>query len=299
MAVSDSTSSPVQSARSPNGGRAASRHASGTTPATHTTEAAARRSPRSEAGSVACSACRSSRLPAAGRCPTVATAAGEGEIVGVGADLAPGTLLAAYRQGLFPMRLQAADPSASDRSGGGRRIPAGSSRSTGCIVSRSLRRSVAALRGARRHRVRGGDARVRRPASTARLDRQEVHRRVHRAAPARLGAQRRDVAGDDARRDGARRWPLRREHRRPVRGRVEVPPRHRRVQGRASSRSSTCCATGGGTLLDVQWTTPHLASLGAVDVSRGRYAELVADAVARPPCRRSPTRPLGCATAER
>ena len=26
---------------------------------------------------------------------------------------------------------------------------------------------------------------------------------------------------------------------------------------------------GGGTLLDVQWTTPHLASLGAVDVSRG------------------------------
>jgi leucyl/phenylalanyl-tRNA--protein transferase len=41
--------------------------------------------------------------------------------------------------------------------------------------------------------------------------------------------------------------------------------------------------TGGGTLLDVQWTTPHLASLGAVDVSRERYAELVADAVARPP----------------
>jgi leucyl/phenylalanyl-tRNA---protein transferase len=41
--------------------------------------------------------------------------------------------------------------------------------------------------------------------------------------------------------------------------------------------------TGGGALLDVQWTTPHLASLGAVDVSRERYAELLADAVARPP----------------
>ena len=38
---------------------------------------------------------------------------------------------------------------------------------------------------------------------------------------------------------------------------------------------------GGGTLLDVQWTTPHLASLGAVDVSRPHYLELVADAVAR------------------
>jgi leucyl/phenylalanyl-tRNA--protein transferase len=39
---------------------------------------------------------------------------------------------------------------------------------------------------------------------------------------------------------------------------------------------------GGGALLDVQWTTPHLASLGAVDVTRARYLELVADAVAAP-----------------
>ena len=28
---------------------------------------------------------------------------------------------------------------------------------------------------------------------------------------------------------------------------------------------------GGATLLDVQWTTPHLASLGAVDVPRTVY----------------------------
>jgi leucyl/phenylalanyl-tRNA--protein transferase len=39
---------------------------------------------------------------------------------------------------------------------------------------------------------------------------------------------------------------------------------------------------GGGTLLDVQWTTPHLASLGAIDVPRARYLELVADAVQAP-----------------
>jgi leucyl/phenylalanyl-tRNA--protein transferase len=39
---------------------------------------------------------------------------------------------------------------------------------------------------------------------------------------------------------------------------------------------------GGGVLLDVQWTTPHLESLGAVEVPRARYLELVADAVARP-----------------
>jgi leucyl/phenylalanyl-tRNA--protein transferase len=35
-------------------------------------------------------------------------------------------------------------------------------------------------------------------------------------------------------------------------------------------------------LLDVQWVTPHLASLGAVAVSRPTYLELLADALAAP-----------------
>jgi leucyl/phenylalanyl-tRNA--protein transferase len=39
---------------------------------------------------------------------------------------------------------------------------------------------------------------------------------------------------------------------------------------------------GGADLLDVQWTTPHLRSLGAVDVPRSRYLELLAQAVDRP-----------------
>ena len=38
---------------------------------------------------------------------------------------------------------------------------------------------------------------------------------------------------------------------------------------------------GGATLLDVQWTTPHLSSLGAVDVPRGKYLELLAEALDR------------------
>jgi leucyl/phenylalanyl-tRNA--protein transferase len=33
-------------------------------------------------------------------------------------------------------------------------------------------------------------------------------------------------------------------------------------------------------LLDVQWVTPHLESLGAVEVPRARYLELLANAVA-------------------
>ena len=40
---------------------------------------------------------------------------------------------------------------------------------------------------------------------------------------------------------------------------------------------------GGASLLDVQWVTPHLRSLGAVEVPRPAYLEQLADAVARPP----------------
>jgi leucyl/phenylalanyl-tRNA--protein transferase len=39
---------------------------------------------------------------------------------------------------------------------------------------------------------------------------------------------------------------------------------------------------GGASLLDVQWLTAHLASLGAVEVSRDRYQQLLAEALSRP-----------------
>ncbi|HMF05318.1 MAG TPA: leucyl/phenylalanyl-tRNA--protein transferase, partial [Acidimicrobiia bacterium] len=38
---------------------------------------------------------------------------------------------------------------------------------------------------------------------------------------------------------------------------------------------------GGASLLDVQWTTPHLVSLGAIDVPRAKYLELLAEALTR------------------
>ena len=38
----------------------------------------------------------------------------------------------------------------------------------------------------------------------------------------------------------------------------------------------------GATLFDVQWTTPHLRSLGAVDVERGEYLRLLASARMEP-----------------
>lgn len=38
-----------------------------------------------------------------------------------------------------------------------------------------------------------------------------------------------------------------------------------------------------GRLLDVQWVTPHLASLGAVEVDRTDYLRLLGEALALPP----------------
>jgi leucyl/phenylalanyl-tRNA--protein transferase len=35
----------------------------------------------------------------------------------------------------------------------------------------------------------------------------------------------------------------------------------------------------GASLFDVQWTTPHLCSLGAVDVSRAEYLDLLASSL--------------------
>jgi leucyl/phenylalanyl-tRNA--protein transferase len=42
---------------------------------------------------------------------------------------------------------------------------------------------------------------------------------------------------------------------------------------------------GGGVLFDVQWCTPHLATLGAVEMARARYLDMLDDAVNRPQIR--------------
>jgi leucyl/phenylalanyl-tRNA--protein transferase len=38
----------------------------------------------------------------------------------------------------------------------------------------------------------------------------------------------------------------------------------------------------GGALLDIQWTTPHLESMGAIDIDRVTYLELLQEALQRP-----------------
>lgn len=73
--------------------------------------------------------------------PDLATAAQEQELVGIGADLAPGTMVAAYRAGLFPMGVQL--PDGDEALGWWSPNPRGILRPTQVHVSRSLRRSLA------------------------------------------------------------------------------------------------------------------------------------------------------------
>ncbi|MBU3717265.1 MAG: hypothetical protein FGM45_03050, partial [Actinobacteria bacterium] len=46
---------------------------------------------------------------------------------------------------------------------------------------------------------------------------------------------------------------------------------------------------GGFSLFDVQWSTPHLASLGAISVPRPRYLEMLSEAVNDPNGRQTET----------
>lgn len=189
-------------------------------------------------------------------------------VAGAGGDLEPGTLLAAYRRGLFPM------PS------GRRRLlwfspdPRAIIPLDGLVVSRSLRRSL------RRFDVRRDDAftevmlhcaDVRRPGAWITPAFVEAYTRLHR-----LGWAHSFECYDDA-------GTL-------VGGLYGV-----RIGGLFAGESMFHHATdaskvalvalvrwldeSGGRLLDVQWQTPHLASLGAIEVSRDEYLRRLAAAI--------------------
>ncbi len=156
-------------------------------------------------------------------------------VVGVGADLEPGTLLAAYRAGLFPMPVD-----------GGPRLawwspdPRGVIPLDGLRVSRSLRRACRQLRGPGRHRLRAGHRAVRRPGPRRRLDQPRRDRGLPTPARAGVGPQRRDVAGRRAGRRALRRVGRGRcSPASPCSTRPATPPRWR------WSASSTACVAGG------------------------------------------------------
>lgn len=194
----------------------------------------------------------------------------DSDIVALGADLEPGTLLAAYRAGLFPMPF--------DR----RRIawfspdPRGILPLDGLRVSRSLRRSM------RRYDVRIDTAF--REVMEACADPTRPGRWINKAfvgAYSRLyelgWAHSVEVyeAGSDTLVGGL------------YGVRINALFAGESMFHRATDASKVALVhlvdwlrATDATLLDVQWTTPHLVSLGAIDVPRREYLARLATAVA-------------------
>ena len=200
----------------------------------------------------------------------IAAAAGGAEVIGVGADLLPGTVLAAYRAGLFPM------PARRGVMAWWSPDPRGVLPLDGLRVSRSLRKSCA------RMEVRVDtafdevlDACADRHRPGAWIDRRikSAYRELHR-----LGW----VHSVEAWQDGELAGGLygvaiaglfageSMFHRRTDASKVALVGLVERLR------------EGGAALLDVQWATDHLRSLGVVEVPRARYHELLEDALAAP-----------------
>ena len=188
-------------------------------------------------------------------------------LVAIGGDLEPGTLLAAYRMGLFPM------PVPRRRIGWFSPDPRGILPPDQLVISRSLRRSLKRYTVSRNEaftEVVTNCADPRRPSGW--IDRSiiDAYTTLHQ-----LGwAHSIEVWDDD----------------RLVGGLYGV-----RIHGFFAGESMFHHATDAskvalvhlvewfhhshGQLLDVQWTTDHLISLGAVDIARHDYLQLLKDAV--------------------
>jgi leucyl/phenylalanyl-tRNA--protein transferase len=205
----------------------------------------------------------------------------DGDLVALGGELEPGLILEAYRHGMFPMRVQRGGPL-----GWWSPDPRGVIPLDGLRVTPSLRRS------SRRFEVRvdtAFDEVIRacadphRPAGWIDESFVEAYTRLHdlgwvhsvEAWSARPGEAPELAGGLYGVAVGGLFAGESMFHRRSDASKVALVGLVERLR------------TGGGVLLDVQWLTPHLASLGAVDVPRPRYLDLLADARARPQLRLS------------
>jgi leucyl/phenylalanyl-tRNA--protein transferase len=201
--------------------------------------------------------------------PDALAADGGDEIVAVGADLAPGTVLAAYRRGLFPMYA-------------GRTLawwspdPRGIIPLDGFHVSRSLRHAITRFDVTVNLAfvdVMRGCADPTRPHGWIDESFVAAYTRLHEMGWAHSVEVWRDgeLAGGLY---GVR-----------IGGFFAGESMFHRV---TDASKVACWATvellqlDNVTLFDVQWTTPHLRSLGAIDVGRREYLRLLASARMEP-----------------
>jgi leucyl/phenylalanyl-tRNA--protein transferase len=194
-------------------------------------------------------------------------------VVGVGADLEPGTLLSAYRSGIFPMPVAA---------GGDELLVWWSPDPRGVLplddlrVSRSLRRSCARFEirvDTAFEAVIDGCADPSRTGRWITTSIRDAYVRLHH-----LGWAHSVEAWDDAGLAGGLYGVA-------VGGLFAGESMfHRRTDASKVALVALVdrLTDGGASLLDVQWVTPHLRSLGAVEVPRSTYLGRLADAVRDP-----------------
>ncbi|HQV56438.1 MAG TPA: leucyl/phenylalanyl-tRNA--protein transferase [Ilumatobacteraceae bacterium] len=189
-------------------------------------------------------------------------------LIASGADLEPGTLLAAYRRGLFPMPLR------KRTIGWWSPDPRGTIPLDGLIVSRSMRRS------ARRFEVRFNTrfrdvmtrcADPRRPQGWITAEFIDAYTRLHE-----LGwAHSVEIIADDRLVGGLYGVRINRLFAGESMFHIETDASKVALIHLVDWLNATDAS-----LLDVQWTTPHLRSLGAVDVRRADYLRRLAQATA-------------------
>jgi leucyl/phenylalanyl-tRNA---protein transferase len=206
--------------------------------------------------------------------PPVSTAAADSGLLGVGADLAPATLLDAYRHGIFPMPVAKRGPI-----GWWSPDPRGILPSTGVRVSRSLARTR------RRFEIRVNTAfddvvdacaDPARPHGWINPAMRRAYRQLHDLGWAHsveaFAVEDGELAGGVF---GIAIGGL-------FAGESMF---HRRTDASKAALVGLCdlltAADGPAErrLLDVQWTTPHLISLGAIDVARDTYLQLLGRAL--------------------
>jgi leucyl/phenylalanyl-tRNA--protein transferase len=190
-----------------------------------------------------------------------------GDIVAVGGDLAPGTLLAAYRQGLFPMRVDGVLAWWSPD-------PRGIIPLDGFHASRSLhraRRRFTVTVDEAFAEVMLGCADPRRPHGWIDESFLDAYGELHRLGWAH---------SVEVWRDGVLAGGL--YGIRVARFFAGESMFHRVADASkvAVWAAAELLRRDGVELFDVQWTSPHLRSLGAVDVSRTTYLRRLAAAIA-------------------
>jgi len=187
-------------------------------------------------------------------------------VVAVGADVDPGTLLAAYRCGLFPMPMETGGPMAWWSPD-----PRGVLDPGGMRISRSLRRSTA------RYEIRVDTAfpEVLEACADPAREHGWIDGRIASAYVElhRLGWAHSVEAWDaDGLAGGLYGVAI---------GGLFAGESmfHRRIDASKVALAGLVDLLGNGSdrLVDVQWCTPHLARLGAVELSREAYLEVLPD----------------------